>query len=161
MEAYEEHADRLFRFLALKVSDREKAKDLLQDVFVRTWEYLCRGQKIAHMSSFLFRVARNLVVDEYRRAKSASLDELLENGVLAEDVYSDEGGTIFSEAREAMEGLSRLSPEAREVIEMRYFGGLGPKEIAAVLGESENTISVRLNRALKKLREILKYETNH
>ncbi len=59
------------------------------------------------------------------------------------------------EGKRAMDMLAQLSDTYREVLIMRYVDGLSPKEIAEALDESENTVSVRLHRALKKLKDLL------
>jgi RNA polymerase sigma-70 factor (ECF subfamily) len=59
------------------------------------------------------------------------------------------------EARNALAAMKELDDKSREVITMRFVDDLGPQEIAAITGESDNVISVRLHRGLKKLKEIL------
>jgi len=74
--AYEEFADAIFRHCYFRVSDREKAKDIMQEVFVRTWNYVVEGNEINELKSFLYRTAHNLIIDEYRARKNdASLED--------------------------------------------------------------------------------------
>src|SRR3989344_3414720 len=63
-----------------KVSDHEIGEDLVQETFLKTWKYLVRGGKIEVMKAFLYHVLNNLIVDQYRKHKTASLDVLMEEG---------------------------------------------------------------------------------
>ena len=77
LAAFEENADALFRHASYRVSDRERARDLTQDTFLKTWDYLSGGGEIRNFKSFLYRTMHNLIIDEYRKKKSSSLDALL------------------------------------------------------------------------------------
>src|SRR3990167_2535302 len=63
-----------------KVNDRTISEDLVQDTFMKTWKYLVRGGKIDLMKAFLYHVLNDLIVDEYRKKKTTSLDALQEKG---------------------------------------------------------------------------------
>lgn len=152
MVAYEANADVLFRHVLLRVRDRERAKDIVQEAFSRTWVYLAAGKKIDHIKAFLFRVAGNLIVDGARRQHSSSLDKMME-----EDGYEvvDESVTDPAEiqgVREALKLLESLDENYRAVITMRYIDELSPREIAQVLGVSENVVSVRIHRGIERLK---------
>ena len=78
LDAYDAYADAIFRFVILRLRDRDAAKDLLQDVFVRTWDYLRAGKEVREMRPFLYQVARNLIIDNLRKSHgTVSLDQLL------------------------------------------------------------------------------------
>jgi RNA polymerase sigma-70 factor (ECF subfamily) len=162
--AFEKHSDELFRHAALRLSDRERAVELTQECFLRAWEYVARGEKIEHYRSFLYRVLNNLIIDEYRRRKTQSLDAMLENeetAVFVEGELLRDPSDIFEEASIKFEGqhmltlVAKLPEPYRTVIVMRYVDGLMPAEIAELLEESDNTISVRINRAMRKLRDLV------
>ena len=154
MAAYEANADMLFRHCLLRVRDREKAKDIVQEAFSRTWVYLSEGKEIEHIKAFLFRVANNLIIDGARKKKSSSLDAMMdEDGFeIADDSITDPAEK--QGIREAMKLLSELDEIYRVVITMRYMDELSPKEIAAVLGVSENVVSVRIHRAIVRLQAL-------
>ena len=63
-----------------RVNDRALSQDLVQDTFMKTWKYLVKGGKVDVMKAFLYHILNNLIVDEYRKRKTVSLDKLLENG---------------------------------------------------------------------------------
>jgi len=153
--AYDEFADAIFRHCYFRVSDRERAKELMQETFIRTWNYIVDGNEIDQIKSFLYRTAHNLIIDEYRSRKNeASLDELQESGF---DPEEDERAKLYAkiEAKEVLVLLDKLDEKHRDVIIMRFIDDLGPKEISEVTGESENTVSVRLNRAIKSAKKLL------
>ena len=154
LEAYDEHADALFRHCLIRVRDRDIAKDLVQEAFSRTWLYLSEGKKIEHIRAFLYRVANNLIVDGSRRKKSSSLDSMMEeDGFEVKDESLTDPGDI-ADARGAMKLLSSLDEIYRVAISMRFIDGLSPKEIAVALSVSENVVSVRIHRGIDKLKKI-------
>src|SRR3984957_2816959 len=63
-----------------KLNNHGTGEDLVQDTFIKTWGYLMRGGKIDVMKAFLYHVLNNLIVDEYRKRKTSSLDTLMEKG---------------------------------------------------------------------------------
>jgi RNA polymerase sigma-70 factor (ECF subfamily) len=158
LEIYDQLADPLFRHCLYKVSNREKALDLVQESFSRTWEYLAGGKKVKSLKSFIYRVANNLIIDEYRKKKTDSLDALFEEGFDPHD-ESIPHVSLSAEARIAVEGLKNLPEQYREIMELRYVADLSIGEIADVLRESENNVSVRLTRGMQKLRELLHAHT--
>src|SRR3989344_5622010 len=80
LKAYDDLADAIFRHCYFRVSDRDKAKDITQDTFTKTWEYIARGGKVESIKAFLYRVANNLIVDEFRKKKELSLERLADSG---------------------------------------------------------------------------------
>jgi RNA polymerase sigma-70 factor, ECF subfamily len=157
LRAFEEWSQALFNHSYYRVSNREIAKDLVQETFTKTWEYLAGGKTIDNLKSFLFKVLNNLITDHYRKKKSDSLDVLQEAGfdVAGSD---DEKIVSLSESQNAIKALKELDERFRQVVVMRYIDELSPREIASIIGESENAVSVRINRSLRKLKEILRIE---
>jgi len=155
IKAYDAYADALFRHCYFRVYDKELAKDLVQDAFMRTWEYIAKGKKIENLRAFLYRTLHNLIIDEFRRKKALSLDELREKGA---DIASREklSPESLSDLKNIILRFASLPPKYREVAIMRYIDDLAPKEIAEATGESENNVSVRINRATAQLRSLMK-----
>lgn len=166
-DAFEGYADELFRHALMRLSERERARELTQEAFLKVWEYMERGGAIHNMRAFLYQTLRNLIIDEYRKKKTQSLDEMLvgdEDEQVEANVPRDEADALeaamdrFDGAR-ALAVLEKLPDRYREVLSHRFVGGLSIGEIADVLGESENVVSVRIHRALKKMRALLEQET--
>lgn len=156
MAAYDTNADALFRHIFFRVHDRELAKDLLQEVFARVWQYISDGKTVDNMRAFLYRSAGNIVIDHYRKHKEISLDQMAEDGFDAPDERSK--SNIAAEVTELMAALKQIPEEYATVVSMRYVEEMGPADIAEALGESPNTISVRIHRGLEMLRKELGVE---
>ena len=159
LKAYDEFATPIFRHCYFRVFNRERAKDLMQETFTKTWEYMQKGTTLDNIRAFLYRVANNLIIDNSRKKKEASLDQLQEEGFDPGEDTRDRL-TNFLEAGTVIKVLTKLNPKYRQAIQMRYIDDLTPKEIAEAIGESENNVSVRLHRGLKELRDILEYSEN-
>ena len=164
-KTYAENVDPLFRFTLYRVSDKEQAMDIVEDAYMRLWETLLR-EDVAEPRALLYRITRNLIIDWYKKKKSIPTQSFSsgddENG---REVYMDmfegdvAGAEIMSEARIAIEKIKQLEPIYREVVYLRFVEELGPKEIAEIIGESANVISVRINRGLKILKSQLGAES--
>ncbi len=157
LQAYDLYADAIFRHCYFRINDRERAKELMQEVMIKAWLYLREGKKIDNIRALLYKMANNIVIDEVRKKKSVSLDELKEEGFEPEDkLDQEEEIEMQMEVEKVMACLPKMNPKYREIFVMRYVDQLSPKEIADIVGESENLVSVRLNRAIKQLRQLLK-----
>lgn len=163
-DLFERHSDELFRHAFLRLSDRERALELTQETFLKAWNYVNKGGDVRQPRSFLYRILNNLIIDEYRKRKSQSLDAMLENEetstaveaeYLRDEVDVEEEAMIRFDSARALKALEELGEAHKTVLVLRYIDGLSPKEIAESIGESENTISVRIHRGIKKLRSIL------
>ncbi len=160
LEAFEEYSDPLFRHATLRVSDRERALDLVHDTFTKVWSYVRAGHEIDNFRPFLYKVLNNLIIDEYRKRKEVSLDAILAQEGVSEGSFEElvensaEAIAATMDGRHAFDLLESLPDEYREVITLRFVDGLGPKEIGELIEESENVVSVRLHRALKALRVV-------
>ena len=150
-ETYNEYSDVIFRYCLYKISDREKALDFVQETFVRTWQYIQKGNDVENMKTFLYTTAKHIIIDEYRKKKAISLDTLTENG---QEPYVEMEEKLYAsiDAKRVMEHVLELPKNYSSVIIMRYISDLSVQEIAKVLGESENVVSVRIHRGLSKLK---------
>ena len=164
-KAYEQYSDELFRHCSLRLPDRERALEITQETFVRVWEYIVKGkgEEIRSFRPFLYRTLHNLIIDEYRKAKTQSLEALVdaEEGESIEALLPTDNTNTMETAINRFDGnmvlekLQGLPDLYREVLVMRYVESLSLKEIAEALDERENAISVRIHRGLKKLRSLM------
>lgn len=154
LEAYEQYADAIFRYCYARMGERERAKDAVQETFHRAWKWLLKGHRAKNMRALLYRMATNITIDEYRRPSAQSLDALADLGVDVADRTARDPLLSAQEA-EVIAIARKLDPKYRDPLLMRYIDDLPVKDIATVLGESENTTSVRIHRALKQLRELM------
>ncbi len=154
LAAYHEYNDALFRYSYFKVSDREKAIDLVQECFTKTWSYLAGGGTINSFKPFLYRTLTNLIIDSYRQKKHASLDVLAEEGFdPGEDPSDDLINSLDGEKIIAL--LQKLPDEYRDVLFLRYVNEFSFTEIAKLTGETANALTVRAHRGLEKLKALI------
>ncbi len=155
--AYDQNADALFRYVYFRTRDREDARDIVQEAFLKTWRYLADGKQIDQLRPFLYRTAKNLFIDVTKQKKTRNTHSL--------DEYMDAGGEIAAESERsefdpfdiarAIKLLNELEPdEYREAVQLRFIDELTIPEIADVMGVSENVVSVRINRGLNKLKRL-------
>ncbi len=157
LEAYEANADAIFRHCYFRLFNRERAKEIMQDTFMRTWEQIAKGADIKNVKAFLYRIATNLIIDETRKKKTDSLDVLQEKGF---NPSFSETETIFNhlEVEQVKHVLLQIDSKYRDVITMRYINDLSVKEISEILHISQNVISVRLHRGLKEVKRLMTYD---
>ncbi len=159
LTAFDEYNDALFRHAVLRVSDREKAIDLVHDTFTKVWLYVREGYQIEQFRPFLYKVLNNLIIDTYRKTKEQSLDALMAQEGVDEGSFEGLQGNETESLINTLDGerafllLAELPDQYKEVITLRFVDGLGPKEIAELVEETENVISVRLHRALAALKK--------
>lgn len=153
VESFSEYGDAIFRFCMVKVSNVELAEDMTQEVFTRYWQYLRDGKEMTNTRSLLYTIANNMAKDWYKKKKAVSLDDRIGAG------YSPRDKTASPEElasyQEVLDTIEDMEQKDKEVLLLKFVEGLDPKDIAVVLEETANTISVRLNRATKRLQEKL------
>ena len=150
---YERHVDSIYRYLQLRVGPADAA-DLTQQVFLKAFrslpQYKSRGLPFL---AWLFRIARNLATDHHRSSKQ-SPGELLPDIVDATNLASPEEAALQIERLRYLRSLLRdIGADKRELLAMRFAGGLTSREIAAVMGKSEAAIKKQLTRIIHTLKE--------
>lgn len=161
LAAFDEYSDALYRHAAIRLSNQERAIDVVHDTFAKVWTYLRAGHQIDTFRPFLYKVLNNLIIDEYRKKTDVSLDSLLEAEGVDEGSFPDltehtiETLAATIDGKKAFALLSLLPDQYREVIVYRFVDELGPREISELIEESENVVSVRIHRGLKLLRKHL------
>ncbi len=150
---YHEFADAIFRYLYFKLANRERAKELTQDVFSNFWQYLQKGNAVEHPKAFLYRSAANIFINEIRKGnKEISLNQLLDTGFDIPDQKANVSEIVFQ--NEVLEKIRSIDPQYRDVLLMRYVEGMQVQEIAQILNRKENTVSVQIKRGLEKIKKI-------
>ena len=153
---YSRYLDEIYRFVYFKVGSRLTAEDITEETFLKTWESLPKiykkGTKIDNLRAWLYRTAKNLVIDHYRKKKPAyniehtrpSKEPLPEDLVLEEEI-----------SQNLLHSIQKLEPDHQEIIILRLINDLSHRETAEIMNISEGNSRVLLFRALKKLKEIL------
>jgi RNA polymerase sigma-70 factor (ECF subfamily) len=155
----EQYQHRLLRYLLFLTGKREVAEDLFQETWMRV---LLRGAQYngkARFDTWLFTIARNLVIDLSRKRTMASLDEMSENGgddrpfeIATQGPSPLEQFQSREDCAEVGEVLLKLEPGYREVLVLRFFEELSLEEIAAVTKAPLSTVKSRLYRGLAALK---------
>jgi RNA polymerase sigma-70 factor (ECF subfamily) len=161
-QLYEQYAPQVFRYLYAHLDGRMDAEDLTGEVFVRVWRALPGyRQTEAPFGSFLFRVARNVLYDHYRRLRPRRNHKPLDEERMAEHA-SDPGEEHLQnfEHQELRKILDSLHKDQRNVLVLRFFAGLTPEETAQAMGKSNGAVRVLQHRALAALRKILLKESD-
>ncbi len=159
LTAYEDFSDAIFRHAYYRLLDRHKARDIMQEAFTRTWNSLQEGKKIENIRAFLYTVTNHLIVDDVRKKHPTPFADMKRETGEEDDETFDPASTAHidlfmnAEAKHALEeSLRKLDGPYRDIIVMRFVDDMSPKEIAEATGERENTVSVRLHRAILKMR---------
>lgn len=145
----------IFRFIyGLTGGPQVEVEDLTAETFIRAWKSRSRFQgDEAAAIGWLLQIARNLVIDSYRRKKSHGQDLDFETFEYQAQESSPEQQLLQKEQQKALLAqLQRLPPQQREMLVLRYILGWPVKRIAAHLGILENTVSVTIKRSLERLR---------
>ena len=157
---YDLYVKKIYRFIFFKISSREEAEDLTSEVFLKAWNYLVENseQEIRSFASFIYRIARNLVVDFYRerakRAAESPLDVVIETLVVT-NTSEQQRLEVGGEIEEIMKALKKMKLDYQEAVILHYIEELSAGEVARILGKSQISVRVTLHRALKKLKELL------
>ncbi len=160
------HRRGLFNFLLRSVQNRSRAEEMLQEVFLRVVRSKDRYEQTAKFTTWVYTIARNLCVDESRRAKfrrTVSLDaprrgsdgddkRSMIDGIAADQVGTDEAAVAPHLRDRIAKAIDLLPEDQREVFLMRQVSGLSFKEIGDIVGSPENTVKSRMRYALDKLR---------
>ena len=166
-QTFQAEKRKLFDFIRNRVRDEEDAEDILQDVFFQLISSYSITEPIEKMTSWLFTVARNKIIDWYRKRKTVSLQENesedddsflplnLENILFDKTQNPDEVYVRSLVWKELAESLDELPEEQREVFVKHELEGKNFKEIAEETGESVNTLLSRKRYAILFLRERL------
>jgi RNA polymerase sigma-70 factor (ECF subfamily) len=149
--AHHDYGKRLNAHAFFKVNDHAIGEDLVQDTFMKTWKYLVSGGKIEAMKAFLYHILNNLIVDEYRKRKTTSLDVLLEKGFEPSFSNSEQLSAAF-DGEAVLLLIEHLPPTYQKVIRMRYIQDLSLTEMSLITGQSKNTLAVQIHRGLVKLK---------
>lgn len=168
LKAFDDYADALFRHAVMRLSNRERAIELVHDTYTKVWGYLREGHEVASFRPFLYKVLGNLIIDEYRKNKEVSLDAILAEDGVDEGAFDElrheplEGLIDSLDAKRALAGLDEIPEIYREILILRFVDGLAPKDIAVLTEETENVVSVRLHRGVRLLRaKVEEWEERH
>lgn len=149
---YQRYFARIYRYLRIRLRSEEDAADLTQQVFLKALDALPRYQsRSAPFAAWLFTIARRTLADRFRRRPVTLPLEA------AGDLLSDHEMEATLLQRESIEQLSALlgglTPDARDLLALRFAAGLTTPDIAAILGKRPEAVRKSLSRLLQSLKE--------
>ncbi|MEK7139247.1 MAG: RNA polymerase sigma factor [Patescibacteria group bacterium] len=161
---YDLYIERVYRFIYFKVSSQEEAEDLAAETFLKVWQHLLDGKKIEHVNAFVYQIARNVVIDWYRKRASHKMVDIEDEQLMA---VPDEAPSVEDtialkfDAEQLAKYLRQLKEEYRDIIILKYLDELSVEEIATVLDTSRGNVRVLTHRALATLRQIIEQDNHH
>ena len=162
-ELYNSYADKLFRFLLLRVGSRAEAEDLVAMAFERVLQRIdtFKGKSVASFSAWIYQVARNLLIDHYRRKQKLNAAPLEEHHhiTIADKSPGPQRHIEATETTKMLyDAIANLTPEQQQVITLKFFEGMSNAEIAAVVGKNEGAVKSLQHRALASLARFMPVE---
>jgi RNA polymerase sigma factor (sigma-70 family) len=159
-EVYREHADAVYRFCVSQLRDVETAEDVTADVFAAAFAAYDRVHPDpAGVRTWLFRIARNAVIDQYRREgrRRSLVTRIGRDRTFPESV--EQNVEQRSDLRSVCAALDTLRDRDRQLVGLRIAGGLSFAEVATVLGMREGAAKMATHRALERVRARLREQT--
>ena len=152
---YEGHFDRIYRYVALRIGDKIEAEDMTQQVFLNALKSISTFRwKGVPFAAWLFRIAHNQVVDYLRKKKKRAAVPLNESLV-----SSDSNPQLMAEhsldVEQLLSATRRLTEAQREVISLRFAGGLSIAQVAKIMGKSQGAVKALQHSAIVALRKTL------
>jgi RNA polymerase sigma-70 factor (ECF subfamily) len=160
-QLYEEHFDKIYRYVTLKIGNETEAEDMTQQVFLNALQSISSFKwKGIPFSAWLFRIAHNQVVDYLRSKKRTAvpLDESLTSS------NSNDNPQLVVEQKLDIEQLllatKQLTEAQREVISLRFASELPIAQVAKVMGKSQGAVKALQHSAIVALRKTLRVTEN-
>jgi len=155
-QIYDEHVDKIYRFVFFKVNNESLAQDLTSETFTRLWKEISNDKEIKNPSGFLFRVSRNLVFDYYRvkDQNPTNLDNL--DKIVADQNQDIQKAAVQNDdMREVKIALAKLNDDHRIAVSMYYIEQEPVSEVAKALGKTQGAARVTIHRGMKQLKKFL------
>ncbi|MEX1247182.1 MAG: sigma-70 family RNA polymerase sigma factor [Anaerolineales bacterium] len=153
---YDTYLDSIYRFVYLRVEDQQTAEDITSTVFLRAWEklggYQIRG---VPFRAWLFRIARNAVIDHYRTRKETAPLEAVINRQDDNSIPVSQRVGLRIEAEKIMEGMQQLTEDQRNVLTLKLVHGFNTHEVAKTLGKRQGAVRALQMRGLLALAKIM------
>ena len=152
-QIYDQFIDKIYRFIFLKVNSQEIAEDLCSETFLKTWQVFKEDeQEIENPQAFLYKIARNLIIDHYRNKAKVQFVSVDCAPINDPGIDLNQESLDRSDMETVRTVLTELRPEYQEIIIWHYVDDLEIPEIAKMLNKSEGAVRVQLHRALKSLK---------
>ncbi len=152
---YEEYYDRISRYACIHIGNKNDAEDIAGEVFLRALKSLDSYQERGiPMQAWLYKIAHNMVVD-YLRKKSKYKQQDIDIRLIQEEENPVEVAETKMEMEKVIVAMQKLSSDQRQVIALRFMGGLPSKEVAALMNKTDGAVREMQRAAVEKLRFLL------
>ncbi len=152
---YDEYYDRIARYAFVRIGNTADAEDIASEVFLKALDSIDRYQdRGLPMQAWLFKIAHNLVVD-YLRNKSKKSTLPLDTIKIAGETDPAEKAEINLEMERVHTAMQSLTEEQREVVRLRFFGGLSSREVGELLNKNDGAVREMQRAAMEKLRKLM------
>lgn len=153
---YDHYLPPIFRYVFLKVGNKQDAEDLTHEVFLSAWQNLGDYRPQGHpFSSWLYQIAHNRVIDHYRTKKSHLDLEMVDESFVRLASTTERDLDLAMDMGKVMVAIKKLKEDQQDVLLMRFVEDLSHKEIAEIIGKNEGAVRLIQHRALAELRESL------
>ena len=153
---YDEYFNKVYRYVVTQVGNQTEAEDLTQEVFIKALHAIgSYKQKGAPFASWLFRIARNNIIDFWRKQKGKKTTSIDEAASLASEDDPVDMTERRSEAALLADALKLIPQAQKEVVSLRFVSGLSIAEVAQVLGKKEGTVKALQFNGMVSMRKIL------
>ena len=157
---YDKYQPQIYRFIYLKVGHREEAEDLTHQVFLKTWGNIDRYNFQGFpFSSWLYRVARNQVIDFYRTKKANLSLESINITELKIESFNSGEIDVNPDIERIKKAIHQLNLRQQDVIILRFIEDFSLAEVASILNKTETAVKLIQHRALKKLKKIINHQS--
>jgi RNA polymerase sigma-70 factor (ECF subfamily) len=155
-QLYENHFDKIFRYVVLKIRNQAEAEDMTQQVFIKAYESIGSYQSQGvPFTAWLFRIAHNQMVDYVRKQSKRQTVPLDESLQIMDDCDVEHEVETKIEMEKVVLATAKLTKAQREVISLRFAGGLSITEAAKTMRKSEGAIKALQHSAILALRKTL------
>jgi len=155
-QLYESHFDKIFRYVVLKIRNQAEAEDMAQQVFIKAYESIGSYQSQGvPFTAWLFRIAHNQMVDYVRKQSKKQTVPLDESLQIKDDSDVEHEVEVKIEMEKVVLATAKLTKAQREVISLRFAGGLSITEAAKTMRKSEGAIKALQHSAILALRKTL------
>lgn len=156
---YNKYLTPIYRYIYLRVRDKDLADDLTQDVFIKVFNSLGTFTiRSGSPLSYFYTVARNVLIDNYRKKKNVLISEEELEGRMVDEDTPEKQSIVKDTVNTLSKALETLSENESEAITLKFIENYSNKEIGEIMGKSEEAVRQLQSRGMKTLRTVLKKE---